>query len=186
MGKVHASAGGQKSSLTARRPTWNNVYNGYPKVNGGTSSEGDEYYDTVFTNVFGASYDKTIYFNACGTRVSLALLAGGVRQVGNRGIKITNKNHKFYGKQIEPGAEKLKSILEGKWGKADIVVNFPTNLSDVSSKLDGKKGIYIMIPKSPRDFHASGHATSWTGNRVMADHYYIAEYTAAIYFWELK
>lgn len=186
MGKAYASAGGQKSSLTARRPSWSGVYNGYPKVNDGTLSEDDENFDTVFTDVFGANYDKAIYYNACGTRVSLALLAGGMRQVGNRGIKITNKNNKFHGQQIEPGAEKLKSILEGKWGKADIVVNYPTNLSDVSSKLDGKKGIYIMIPKSPRDFNASGHATLWTGNRVIADHYYIADYTSAIYFWELK
>ncbi len=29
MSKVHASAGGQKSSLTARRPAWNGVYNGW-------------------------------------------------------------------------------------------------------------------------------------------------------------
>ncbi|HCM1919164.1 TPA: hypothetical protein N3A33_005248 [Salmonella enterica subsp. salamae serovar 28:r:e,n,z15] len=187
MGKTQASAGGQKSSLTARRPAWSGVYDGYPKVNGGTSSESDEDPEIVFTGVFGADYDKSTYFNACGTRVSLALLAGGMRQVGNRGVKITNKSNKFYGKQIEPGAGKLKDILENKWGGADIVINFPTDISDVRKKLSGKKGVYIMIPKSPRVFNASGHATLWTGyNVINAQHHYVSEYTAAIYFWELK
>ncbi|MBL1255197.1 hypothetical protein JK365_22400 [Salmonella enterica subsp. enterica serovar Ceyco] len=139
-----------------------------------------------FTSVFGPDYDKDTYFNACGTRLSLALLAGGVKQVGSRGIKITNKENTFYGKQIEPGAGRLKDTLEKKWGKADIVVKYPTELSDVSAKLDEKKGVYIMIPKSVRDFGATGHATLWTGNRVMSDHYYISDMTAEVYFWELK
>lgn len=183
MGKVRANGG---DVLIARRPAWSGVYAGYPKIDEGTESEGDEDAEIVFTSVFGPDYDKTTYFNACGTRLSLALLSGGVKQVGSRGIKIKNKNNTFYGKQIEPGAGRLKDILEKKWGKADIVVRYPTKLSDVSEKLDKKKGVYIMIPKSAHEFGASGHATLWTGKRVMSDHYYISELTAAVYFWELK
>lgn len=49
MGKVRAKGG---NVLIARRPAWNGVYAGYPKVNGGTASEGDEDADIVFYQRF--------------------------------------------------------------------------------------------------------------------------------------
>ncbi len=43
-----------------------------------------------------------------------------------------------------------------------------------------------MMPTSPRDICASGHATLWTRKRVIGDHDYISSNTDAVYFWELK
>lgn len=44
-----------------------------------------------------------------------------------------------------------------------------------------------MIPKSPRDFGASGHVTLWVNGNVIGGEghsYYRA--ASSIYFWELK
>nr|WP_277750980.1 T6SS effector amidase Tae4 family protein [Salmonella enterica] len=116
----------------------------------------------------------------------MALLSGGMGGVGERGIKITNKSNIYYGKTIEPGAGNFKTFLEKKWGKADETIKLPTTIDDVSKRLNNKKGVYIMIPKNPHDFGATGHATLWIGNRVINDHYYISKHTYAVYFWELK
>ncbi|POP40381.1 hypothetical protein CHU32_27720 [Superficieibacter electus] len=187
MKKVTVTAGQSTSTIMVNRPPWNKVYGGYPKTNAGTASEGDLLNTEVFTQVFGVDYDPVTYHNACGTRTSLALLAGGMGGVGERGIKITNKSNIYYGKTIEPGAGNLKTFLEKKWGKADEIIKFPKTVDDVSKRLNNKKGIYIMIPTRPSDFGgATGHATLWTGNRVMGDNYCIDEHTYAIYFWELK
>jgi len=99
---------------------------------------------------------------------------------------ISEKTHAHYGKYIEPGADKLKVFLESKWGKPESKISSPVTFDKVDKLLNGKKGIYIMIPKSPRDFGASGHATLWTGKRVIGDHDYISGNTDAVYFWELK
>ncbi|WP_145523072.1 T6SS effector amidase Tae4 family protein [Yersinia rohdei] len=186
MTTITARAGNTVSTLNIKRPAWSHVYAGYPKTSGGPASEDDLSAETIFTEVFGSTYDRAIYSNACGTRVSLALLAGGMQRVGGREIGITVKTHAFYGKYIEPGAAKLKEFLEIKWKKPEYIIKQPKILDDVSIKLNGKKGIYIMIPKIPKKFGASGHATLWTGNRVIGDHHYISDNTFAVYLWELK
>ncbi len=186
MATITSAAGRATSTLKVKRPAWSLVYDGYPKTSGGSASEDDLPASTIFTAVFGPNYDLDTYSNACGTRVSLALLAGGMPRIGSRNIKITVKTHVYYDKSIEPGAAKLKEFLENKWGKPEQTIKAPVTLNDVSIKLKDKKGIYIMIPKSPQLFGASGHATLWTGKRVIGDHYYISDNTFAIYFWELK
>lgn len=186
MATINARSGNSTSSLSVRRPSWASVYSGYPKTGGGVDVENDLSAPVVFSSIFSASYDSSIYSNACGTRVSLSLLSAGIARVGTRKIMISEKTHIHYGKYIEPGADKLKVFLESKWGKPDIKVSSPVTFVKVDKQLNGKKGIYIMIPKSPRDFGASGHATLWTGKRVIGDHDYISSNTDAVYFWELK
>jgi hypothetical protein len=186
MATINARSGSSTSSLRVRRPSWVNVYSGYPKTGGGVDIENDLPAPVVFSSIFGANYDTNIYSNACGTRVSLSLLSSGMTRVGIRNIMISEKRHKHYGKYIEPGADKLKVFLESKWGRSEIKISSPVTFDKVDNQLNGKKGIYIMIPKSPRDFGASGHATLWTGKRVIGDHDYISSNTDAVYFWELK
>ncbi|EHG7581554.1 MULTISPECIES: T6SS effector amidase Tae4 family protein [Citrobacter] len=186
MATISASVGQTMTSLIVTRPAWSYVYTGYPKTTGGVDVEGDLSAETVFTDVFGVGYDTTIYSNACGTRVSLALLAGGMKRVGIRNIMVSVKTHPCYGKYIEPGAAKLRDFLENKWGSPENIIKSPVTFNKVKIELNGKKGIYIMIPKSPRVFGASGHATLWTGKRVIGDNHYISENTFAVYFWELK
>ncbi|CNI19209.1 Uncharacterised protein [Yersinia thracica] len=186
MTTITARTGNTVSTLNIKRPAWSHVYAGYPKTSGGPALEDDLSAEIIFTGVFGSTYDRIMYSNACGTRVSLALLAGGMQRVGSRKIDITVKTHAFHGKYIEPGAAKLKEFLEIKWKQPEHIIKQPKTLADVSVKLKGKKGIYIMIPKSPQKFGASGHATLWTGNRVIGDHHYISDNTFAVYLWELK
>lgn len=140
---------------------------------------------TVFTRIFGSGYNTDDFTNACVTRVSLALLSGGMKNVTNR-IMITEKTHEYYGRFIESGAAKLKDYLVKSWGQPDILIKFPVAEDQVKNELNGKKAVYIMIPKFPSQFGGnSGHATLWTGKRVIGAHYYIGENTHAIYFWEL-
>lgn len=72
------------------------------------------------------------------------------------------------------------------WGTADIIITKPLKMTeaDLLAKLDGKKGVYIMIPPRPKDFGASGHVTLWTGQRVIGSSYVRAAYS--VYFGELK
>lgn len=186
MAPITAVAGKSSTQLKVKRPAWSQVYAGYPKIGAGTASENDLPANEVFTGIFGSGYDQTIYSNACGTRVSMALLTGGMPRVGARKIAISVEQHKFLGKYIEPGAAKLKEFLESKWGSPEQTIKTPVTLSNVEIKLKNKKGIYIMIPKDPNLFGASGHATLWTGHRVIGDHHFISSNTHAVYFWELK
>lgn len=186
MATITARAGQAGTSITVKRPSWSKVYDGYPKTAGGVAVEDDLPADTVFTSVFGAGYNKATYSNACGTRVSLALLAGGMKNVGYRkDITIKVTSHTYYGRVIEPGAARLKEFLQKKWGDPE-EVKAPVTFDKVDKKLQGRTGIYIMIPKKPSVFGASGHATLWTGARVIGDHDYISDNTHAVYFWELK
>ncbi|MTH48877.1 T6SS effector amidase Tae4 family protein [Intestinirhabdus alba] len=186
MAVITARSGNSSSSLNVKRPSWSSVYAGYPKTNAGTDYEDDLRATEVFTSIFGYGYDTTIYTNACGTRVSLALLSAGMNRVGSRKIMISEVTHPHYGKFIEPGAARLKEFLVAKWGNPEKSIASPADIESVARVLDGKKGIYIMIPKLPGVFGASGHATLWTGKRVMGDHHYISDNTHAVYFWELK
>lgn len=186
MPTITARSGNSTSSLTVKRPSWASVYAGYPKTSGGVSSENDLPAPAVFTSIFGAGYDVNTYSNACGTRVSLALLSAGMTRVGTRKIMISEKAHTHYGSFIEPGAAKLKDFLVSKWGKPENKISAPVTFDKVDKALNGKKGVYIMIPKSPSIFGASGHASLWTGTRVIGDHDYISDNTDAVYFWELK
>ncbi|TLI94341.1 T6SS effector amidase Tae4 family protein [Escherichia sp. E4385] len=185
--KVTASAGKQKSTVNVKRPAWSDVYEGYPKVNGGTEIESDLPMTDLFTSIFGADYDTTQFNNGCATRVSLGLLSGGLKRVGERDIVISEKSHIHYGKSIEPGAARLKDFLIKIWGSADYVIKYPLSFDDVSSVLNDKKGVYIMVYKRPADHGgATGHATLWTGNRAIGGNDHADSSAFAIYFWELK
>jgi hypothetical protein len=188
MTRITARTKGIAINLRINRPSWTAVHKGYPKTLGGPAVEDDLPADSVFSEIFGPSYDRNEYANACGTRVSLALLSGKINRVGVRDIKITVETHEHYGKFIEPGAARLKEFLEKPriWGPADENIESGVTLDKVKIKLNGKTGVYIMIPKSPKLFGASGHASLWTGNRVIGDHHYISANTHGIYFWELK
>ncbi|WP_380177456.1 T6SS effector amidase Tae4 family protein [Kalamiella sp. sgz302252] len=186
MTTITARSGNSTSSLNVKRPSWASVYAGYPKVNGGTDFENDLNGEEVFISIFGPEYDKVTFVNACGTRVSLALLSAGFKRVGKRKIMITEKSHKHYGKYIEPGAARLKDFLISIWGRPEHKILYPGSIDKVNAALKGKKGIYIMIPKSPAAFNATGHATLWTGKGAIGNNHYITEKTAEIYLWELK
>jgi len=168
--------------ISSKRPIWDDVYNGYPKIDAGTVYENDLPASEVFKSIFGDSYNRSIYTNACATRVSIALLKAGVTI--DEGIKVTHGDLK--GKRVILGAAALKDWLMKKWGKADYWISRPQSLFDLQTNFNDKRGIYIMIPYLPRDFGATGHCTLWKGENTIGGHHYAGSYAYAAYVWELK
>jgi hypothetical protein len=170
------SGGG--GATTNKRPKWVDVYNGYPK----DSSSNDLNAVDVFTSILGTNYDKIKFSNACATRVSLGLLNGNMNVkrefIIQKGI--------FKGKFFIASAINLKNWLSQKsiWGKADEIINGPTDLSNVQSIIAGRNGVYIIIGGFSGG--VTGHASLWVGSKkdIISIHNYI-DYGGDIYFWEL-
>ena len=84
-------------STTIKRPKWEDVYAGYPK-----NVAGDDDMDapSVFRLVLGDRYytkHQSIFSNACATRVSLGLIAGGMTMKREFNIIIEHINTKVKG-----------------------------------------------------------------------------------------
>ncbi|WP_412850378.1 hypothetical protein ACL0VS_12030 [Chryseobacterium sp. PMSZPI] len=90
--------------IQIKRPSWKDVYNGYPK-----SGNDDRPATEVFPELLGKDYDKKIFGNACATRVSLGLINGGMKV--KTAFKITNKKHIFYDKGFQTSAGGLQAWL---------------------------------------------------------------------------
>ncbi|OXA85892.1 T6SS effector amidase Tae4 family protein [Flavobacterium hercynium] len=182
---VPESNGVQFKTVTTGRPSWKDVYEGYPK---NATNTDDLPATTIFTDLLGSNYDKAIFGNACATRVSLGLLNG--KMVVKTAFKITNKKHAFYNKGFQTSASGLQTWLSKKdvWGEADVIVKGPSDISTVASKINDKtikNGVYIILGGFGGGI--SGHATLWIGanKNVIGGHNYV-DYGGTVYFWELK
>lgn len=171
------------TSLTVKRPKWDDVYAGYPKNESGTDDRNTE---EVFISILGEDVynkHKNIFTNACATRVSLGLLNSGMSVKPE--FRIYKGIHK--GKMFTASAINLKDWLskESNWGSADIFIKSPTSLSQVQSKIGKKDGVYFIIGGFGGS--VSGHATLWIGaiQNVIGGHHYIGG-VGDVYFWELK
>jgi hypothetical protein len=123
------------------------------------------------------SADPTKYANACALRVSRAL--------NYSGSPIPKVNGTFKGadgKNYFMSSDKLLEWMKKpeNFGNADIFMKGKVD----ESKLDGRQGIYIMQPTSPREFGALGHATLYDRFGCLDNCHISDAYT--IYFWELK
>lgn len=178
--KVTATAKKQKASIRVNRPAWSKVYEGYPK----RGAYGELKAEEVFTSIFGPDYDRKNLGNACATRVSLALL--------NAGVNIDKKEYvirigKFKDKVIIVSAVNMVAWLKRKFGEPDVTIKEPQSLSVIQAQIGNRKGIYAMLPKSSKQFEATGHVTLWVGHTVMGGdgHSYYTQ-ARVVYFWELK
>lgn len=54
---------------------------------------------------------------------------------------------------------------------------------EIKTALQGKWGIYIMIPKNRSTFGASGHADFWSNTGCLSGGYF--NDAKEVYFWEL-
>ncbi|WP_164465219.1 T6SS effector amidase Tae4 family protein [Chryseobacterium lactis] len=179
-GIIATSGNKQTKPIKIKRPKWDDVYHGYPKVNPGTPSENDMPASKVFTTIFGSNYDKTVFSNACATRVSLGLINAKIKVKTEYTIKEgPNKD-----KGITVSAANMGTWLKEKqFGKPDEEIKNPKSFNEVADKIGDRKGIYILISNDAR--WASGHATLWhDGNAIGGHNYY--EHAKVIYFWELK
>lgn len=178
---VTATVSGQTAtqSITVRRPKWDDVYAGYPKTADGYDLPAPD----VFTSILGPNYNTAIFSNACATRVSLGLLAGGMSV--KKDFLISQGT--YSGKGFIASALNLKNWLsrQSVWGAADVSITNPSDLASVSAKINGRNGVYIIVGGFGPGI--SGHATLWVGannNAIGGNHY--VDNGGDVYFWELK
>lgn len=198
--------------VTVQRPSWQLVYDNYPKINGHDYRIVDDKNNLeLFKEILNIKdYEKEVdetgrdplkLYNACATRVSVSLLMSGHKLPSS--YRITNQSHKFYGKGgFVSLASDLKDRLEKKWGKPTVTIKSPKSIMEVARKINNKdvdekntrNGVYIILGGLQG---ASGHATLWIGEKinqsgtqgdVIGGHrglHYVNP-NGVIYFWELK
>lgn len=165
-------------------PGRNSFYSHFPKVgsNGMPSSQ-------VYQLVGGHPYQAHIagnsnYQNACALRVSRAL-----NYSGNPISVFKNNNNE---QKTEKGDDNLNYILDASSLLAYMKKTFPNSTpvhlinktpTEIKTALNGKWGIYIMIPKNRATFGASGHADFWSNTGCLSGCYF--EKAKEVYFWEL-
>jgi Type VI secretion system (T6SS), amidase effector protein 4 len=164
-------------------PGRNAFYDAFPKV-GASGMTSDLVYELVGGHMWEAhkGNDKN-YQNACAIRVSRALNYSG-KPIP---VFINNK-----GKQkTEKGKDGLNYILDASSLLAYMLKAFPDTPpvhlknktpDEYQKALNGKWGIYIMVPKI--GFGASGHADFYSQSGCLSRCYFSD--AAEIYFWELK
>ena len=145
-----------------QRPSYEDVNANYPKNAEGGDMAGADVYESVGGKVY-EMHKATGNSNACAVRVSHALNMSGVDIPKIEGKTYEGAN----GKNYFLAASDLESWLVENWGDPDVRVydNFDT-------KLQGNKGIYIMRPRRPVDFNASGHATLYNGSDCIGGNCY--------------
>ncbi len=176
-------------------PSWNDFNNGYPRENDGSYMTGA---DNVYSFVGGDVAQARVNYpnetnNTCALKVSIALNAAGVNIP-----EITTLNGEPGTLQGADGnfyflnAKALNIWMRKTFG------TFPQNSNHVEyhkseggnngknfpSILNGKKGIYSMIPESPNNFGASGHADLFNGDTCAAGCYFPS--VGKIDFWILN
>jgi len=188
-----------EAALDPHRPSWDAVYEGYPLQFRGTDNVKEETKENVFISVLGEKYDTKTFNNACATRVSIALIKANMRVKKDFLVQVG----KHAGQGFIASAKGLQEWLsqENVWNTADVTVDktdkdtFPgkTNLEIIREKLNGKKGVYIILGGFQKGI--TGHATLWTGTDVIGgkdddveDNTYSSHIDngATVYFWELK
>lgn len=172
----------QKQSLPER----NTFYNAFPK-NGTAGMKSNDVYKLVGGHMYqeNKNPEDRNYKNACAIRVSRGLNYSG------RPIPVfRNKEGK---QKSEKGDDGLNYILDASSLLAYMLKAYsdssPIHLKDKTAveyekALNGKWGIYIMVPKNSNTFGASGHADFFSQSGCLSNCYF--QNAAEVYFWELK
>lgn len=171
-------------TTTQTLPSRNLFYSHFPKVgtNGMPSPQ-------VYQLVGGHPYQAHLagnpnYQNACALRVSRAL-----NYSGNTIPIFKNNNNE---QKTERGDDNLNYILDASSLLAYMKKTFPNSTpihlvnktpTEIKTALNGKWGIYIMIPKNRATFGASGHADFWSNTGCLSGCYF--DKAKEVYFWEL-
>lgn len=171
-------------TTTQTLPDRNLFYSHFPKVgtNGMPSSQ-------VYQLVGGHPYQAYLagnpnYQNACALRISRAL-----NYSGNIIPIFKNNNNE---QKTERGTDNLNYILDASSLLAYLKKTFPNSTpihlvnktpTEIKTALNGKWGIYIMIPKNRATFGASGHADFWSNTGCLSGCYF--DKAKEVYFWEL-
>lgn len=154
-------------------PSWNNMYNNYPKKPDGTEMCGSDVYDLIGGNVL-ANRPPGPFPNACALRVSRALNYSGVNIpaiAGQTFQGVDGKNYFLSSAKLYNFMKKTFKIPPNPTGSTEVFTkaqggvdgqNFPGLLS-------GKKGIYLLEASYPGRFGALGHASLYQGASCMVN-----------------
>ncbi len=170
----------QSQSLPGR----NSFYNAFPKY-GTSGMKSSPVYQLIGGTVYNSHINEPKkYANACALRVSRALNYSG------------NPIPVFYnnaGKQrTQKGGDNKNYILDAASLLAYMKKTFPNsnpihliNRTETEYKkaINGKWGIYIMLPRDTTTFGASGHADFWSNTGCLSGCHF--DKAKEIYFWEL-
>jgi len=195
------------------RPWWKDVFDGYPKAKlASTNCCGSQNAEDVFESVFGPKYDKTVFANACATRVSIALLKAGITipkkpykyEEGSKGeilgvhevisTELKLPEHCY----VLTGARYMGQWLEYIWGSADVLINtndlyksfggIKTTMKEAGKiKIGNRNGVYIIV-LPPEQGSVTGHATLWDGDcgDAFDTQNLLDRNNGKAYFWELR
>lgn len=166
-------------------PTYASFNANYPQVAGGGAMDGPDVFELIGGEVHQLAQQHG-YNNACAARVSRALVKSGVN--------IPKLNDQTFlgedGKYHFLGARNLYEWMLKAFGEPDL------SLTQEQARTDGtgffqasgnKPGIYIMIPKYPKLFGASGHADKFDGYKMNKSGYFGAEGGVfRVCLWKLK
>lgn len=169
---------------TQTLPGRNDFYAAFPKV-GAAGMPSPQVYELIGGHPYQAHQaNDPNYQNACALRVSRAL------NYTNRIIPIFKNNNNE--QKTEKGDDNLNYILDAASLLAYMKKTFPNNTPlhlvdktpiEIKTALQGKWGIYIMIPKDRGSFGASGHADFWSNTGCLSGCYF--DKAKEVYFWEL-
>lgn len=179
---VTAKAKDKQKTLKVNRPSWEKVYEGYPKIErNGIVDDLDA--PSVFKSIFGEDYPRETFGNACATRLSLGLLNANVKIRGEYPIKTGELKDKL----VISSAANMVKWLHRNFGNPDETIKSPQEYEEIVNAIGDRKGIYAMIPRLPSEFGASGHVTLWVNGTVIGgiSHSYYKN-AHVVYFWELK
>ncbi len=169
---------------TQTLPGRNAFYNAFPKM-GTAGMLAPQVYQLIGGSIYNSHINDPItYGNACALRVSRALNYSG------NPVPVFRNNA---GQQrTQRGADNLNYILDAASMLAYMKKTFPNNSplhlvnktpTEYKTALNGKWGIYIMIPKNTTTFGATGHADFWSNTGCLSGCYF--DKAKEIYFWEL-
>lgn len=194
--KVSAAAGNRSTSVTPKRPSWQNIHTAYMKIHniGDTAAK-----YKLIGGPAEAEYKRApkIYENACALRLSYALNYGGMPINKNKrptgGTKLIGADNNLY----YTGVYTVRDFLVLNWGTSDKpykpykVMSSKTENSKLASDLTSlnKKGVICMKVTGWDD--AAGHITLWDGTGFSDGTNYLLDprsnvIVTELQFWELK
>lgn len=169
----------------ASLPGRNAFYDAFPK-DGTKGMVNTAVYQLVGGNLYNLhqTYPST-YWNACAIRVSRAL--------NYSGHPLPIFKNKTGQQRTEKGGDGKNYILDAASMLAYMLKAYPNNpplhLKNKTPEqylqaLEGKWGIYIMLPKPSANFGATGHADFFSFSGCLSNCYF--QSAKEIYFWELN
>jgi hypothetical protein len=187
--KITVTAQDKTTHCIVNRPSWEVMRKFYQELANTKTTP------ALFLSLFE---EKTIIEfkldNSCATRVSLALVNAGIKNLTPGFTTYSEAAYKeFKSKRIITSAVNFITWLTKNWGQPEIKFKTDQNtgLQGLKNKIGARKGVFLFKALNTREFGASGHITLWDGlNVITGSSYtnvaYADEYQGEVYFWELK